>query len=40
MAEEVCVFDAPTQRLNQFFYRFGFVSLALSLALSWGSTQL
>ncbi|WP_413243471.1 hypothetical protein [Pseudomonas sp.] len=39
MAEEVYVFDAPTQRLNRFFYRFGFVSLALSLALSWGSTQ-
>ena len=40
MAEEMCVFDVQTQRLNRFFYRFGFASLALSLALSWGSTQL
>ncbi|MCG4454098.1 MULTISPECIES: hypothetical protein [unclassified Pseudomonas] len=40
MVEEVSVFDAPTLRLNQFFYRFGFASLAASLALSWGSTQL
>ena len=40
MADEVCVFDAPTQRLNRFFFRFGFVSLAMSLALSWGSTQI
>lgn len=40
MAGEVYVFDAPTQRLNRFFYRFGFVSLAVSLALSWGSTQI
>jgi hypothetical protein len=35
-----CLFDEPTLRLNRFFYRFGFVSLAVSLALSWGSTQL
>jgi hypothetical protein len=40
MAEEVSVFDVPTQRLNRFFYRFGSASLALSLALSWGSTHL
>jgi hypothetical protein len=40
MAEEVYVFDAPTRRLNQFFYRFGFVSLGLALLVSWVSTQL
>jgi hypothetical protein len=39
MAEEMYMFDGPTHRLNRFFYRFGFVSLAGSLALSWGSTH-
>ncbi|MDO9623265.1 MAG: hypothetical protein Q7J46_04685 [Pseudomonas sp.] len=39
MAEEVYLFEGPTHRLNRFFYRFGFVSLAGSLSLSWGSTQ-
>lgn len=40
MVEEAWVFAAPAQRLNRFFYRFGFASLAASLALSWGSAQL
>ena len=32
--------DEPTLRLNQFFYRFGYVCLASALLLSWFSTQL
>jgi hypothetical protein len=40
MAEQACVFDEPMQRLNRFFYRFGYASLALALAVSWSSTQL
>jgi hypothetical protein len=40
VVEEVGVFDAPALRLNRFFYRFGCASLAASLALSWGSTQI
>ena len=40
MPEPACVFDEPTLRLNRFFYRFGYASLALALAVSWVSTQL
>lgn len=32
--------DAPTLRLNRFFYRFGWLSLTLALAVSWASTRL
>ncbi|NQD94797.1 hypothetical protein HP532_19295 [Pseudomonas sp. CrR25] len=32
--------DEPTLRLNRFFYRFGYASLGLAVAVSWGSTQL
>lgn len=31
--------DEPTQRLNRFFYQFGFGCLACGLLLSWLSTQ-
>lgn len=31
--------DEPTQRLNRFFYQFGYGCLAVALLLSWGSTQ-
>lgn len=40
MQEPACVFDEPTLRLNRFFYRFGYASLALALAVSWLSTWL
>lgn len=40
MAEELCAVDEPVQRLNRFFYRFGFASLGAALALSWISTRL
>ena len=39
MSEQACVFDEPTLRLNRFFYRFGYASLLLALAVSWSSTQ-
>ncbi|MDO8696045.1 MAG: hypothetical protein Q7J74_02925 [Pseudomonas sp.] len=29
----------PTQRLNRFFYQFGFACMIGALLLSWGSTQ-
>lgn len=32
--------DGPTLRLNRFFYRFGYLCLALALAVSWASTRL
>lgn len=32
--------DGPTLRLNRFFYRFGYASLGLALAVSWASTRL
>lgn len=32
--------DAPTQRINQFFYRFGAVCLLSALLLSWLSSGL
>ncbi|AHL35873.1 hypothetical protein CD58_24690 [Pseudomonas brassicacearum] len=31
--------DLATQRMNRFFYRFGFACLALALLMSWISTQ-
>ena len=31
--------DLATQRMNRFFYRFGFGCLALALLVSWISTQ-
>ena len=31
--------DDATQRLNRFFYQFGFACMAVALLLSWGSTQ-
>lgn len=31
--------DLATQRMNRFFYRFGFSCLALALLVSWISTQ-
>lgn len=31
--------ETATQRVNRFFYCFGFASLALALAVSWASTQ-
>lgn len=31
--------DEPTQRLNRFFYQFGFGCMAAALLLSWGSSQ-
>ncbi|MDR6961844.1 hypothetical protein J2W43_005859 [Pseudomonas brassicacearum] len=31
--------DLATQRMNRFFYRFGFACLALALLVSWISTQ-
>lgn len=40
MAEQAYAEDAPTQRLNQFFYRFGLACLVAALLLSWLSTQL
>ncbi|HLA29647.1 MAG TPA: hypothetical protein VJ047_01305 [Pseudomonas sp.] len=39
MPEPACLFDEPTLRLNRFFYRFGYASLTLALAVSWSSTQ-
>jgi hypothetical protein len=38
--EEASLLDAPTQRLNQFFYRFGYSCLGLAMIVSWGSTHL
>jgi len=38
--EEASLLDAPTQRLNQFFYRFGYACLGLALLVSWSSTRL
>ncbi|MBT2340816.1 MULTISPECIES: hypothetical protein [Pseudomonas] len=32
--------DLATQRMNRFFYRFGFGCLALALLVSWVSTQI
>jgi hypothetical protein len=32
--------DTPTQRINQFFYRFGGVCLLSALLLSWLSSSL
>lgn len=32
--------DLATQRMNRFFYRFGFACLALALLVSWISTQI
>ncbi|CAH0275110.1 hypothetical protein E3Z27_23520 [Pseudomonas mediterranea] len=32
--------DLATQRMNRFFYRFGFGCLALALLVSWISTQI
>jgi hypothetical protein len=37
---EAAVLDEPTLRLNRFFYRFGYLCLALALAVSWVSTRL
>ena len=37
---QACAMDAPTQRINQFFYRFGGVCLLSALLLSWSSTGL
>lgn len=31
--------DLATQRMNRFFYRFGFACLGLALLMSWISTQ-
>ncbi|MBX9753167.1 MAG: hypothetical protein K2X80_00305 [Pseudomonadaceae bacterium] len=31
--------DDATQRLNRFFYQFGFGCMAFALLLSWGSSQ-
>ncbi|MBP8184950.1 MAG: hypothetical protein KAX95_03625 [Pseudomonas sp.] len=35
----VSVADEATQRLNKFFYQFGYTCLASALLLSWNSTQ-
>ena len=40
LATEAYGFDAPTLRLNRFFYRFGYVCLVTALLLSWLSTLL
>lgn len=40
VAQQDYAADAPTQRLNQFFYRFGLACLAAALLLSWLSTLL
>ncbi|MFW9266164.1 hypothetical protein J3P80_20580 [Pseudomonas sp. D2-30] len=32
--------DLATQRMNRFFYRFGFACLGVALLMSWISTQL
>lgn len=32
--------DSATQRINRFFYRFGFACLGLALLISWLSTRL
>ncbi|WLG96744.1 hypothetical protein [Pseudomonas sp. FP198] len=32
--------DLATQRMNRFFYRFGFACLGLALLMSWISTKL
>jgi len=31
--------DGATQRMNRFFYRFGFACLGVALIISWISTQ-
>ncbi|KOY03839.1 hypothetical protein [Pseudomonas nunensis] len=31
--------DGATQRMNRFFYRFGFACLGVALIVSWVSTQ-
>lgn len=36
---EACLLDEPVQRINRFFYRFGYGTLTLAFLLSWGSTQ-
>ncbi|MEX6503600.1 hypothetical protein [Pseudomonas zhanjiangensis] len=40
MGEQGCAEDEPTLRLNRFFYRFGYLCLAVALAVSWISTRL
>lgn len=40
MEAEDYVIDTPTQRINQFFYRFAAVCLLSAIVLSWVSTQL
>lgn len=36
---DACMLDEPVQRINRFFYRFGYGTLGLAFLLSWGSTQ-
>ncbi|NBA94963.1 hypothetical protein [Pseudomonas sp. R5(2019)] len=36
----VALLDAPTVRMNRFFYRFGFACLGMALLVSWISTRL
>jgi len=38
-AEATCLLDEPVQRINRFFYRFGYATLGLASLLSWLSTQ-
>lgn len=40
MAQPALMQDETTQRLNRFFYAFGYFSLAVALGVSWASTQL
>lgn len=40
LAQPPYAVDEPTQRLNRFFYRFGYACLTVALLLSWLSTQL
>ncbi|MGH8354966.1 MAG: hypothetical protein ACRERY_15780 [Pseudomonas sp.] len=37
---EASLADAPTLRLNRFFYHFGSACLATALVVSWASTRL
>lgn len=37
--EATCLLDEPVQRINRYFYRFGYITLAVASLLSWGSTQ-
>ncbi|KDD65902.1 hypothetical protein ABH912_005040 [Pseudomonas sp. BT76 TE3572] len=37
--EPTLMLDGATQRMNRFFYRFGFACLGLALLVSWISTR-